>query len=100
LSVRNTGALKVSAGHILEGVEEFKGMQAWVYGRFSARGHAAQVGHKQPYTDCETAGKGCRAVMLFGPDAPATIEFRYGISFISQAQAEANWQTEIATVTF
>ena len=100
LAVRNTGKLKISDGCVVEGVEEFKGMKAWVYGRFSAQGRAARCGDKPRQAACETAGKQCQAFILFGQAAPATIEFRYGISFISQEQAQANWQKEIAALSF
>lgn len=75
----------------LTGVEQFHGMKAFVYGQFS-----------QPFefTAAEQNRNRKGSLVSWTQDKPAVIEFRYAISFISDQQAKANFQSEIAGRSF
>jgi predicted alpha-1,2-mannosidase len=75
------GELATQGDRAVSGEERFKDMKAYFYGEFSA-----------PVKCTVTAGEKKRLVAR--ADA-GTLEFRYGISFISVAQAKANLQKEI-----
>jgi predicted alpha-1,2-mannosidase len=83
LANRLPGDLHAEAGGAVSGEERFSGMKAYVYGEFSS-----PVAVKM-----EAVGEGDRAT--FSAAGAGTIEFRYGISFISVAQAKANLRHEI-----
>jgi predicted alpha-1,2-mannosidase len=87
LANRIAGALELHDGNIGEGEERFDNMKAYVYGEFSApvTSISSRNGDKQSLSI--TAGTG-------------TLEFRYGISFISVAQAKKNLQHEIPSPGF
>ena len=88
LANRMTGKLETEGAGVISGEEQFDGMKAYVYGEFDAP-VAAKV---------ETAGEGNRAVVT--GEGTKTLEFRYGISFISVEQAKANLRREIPTWGF
>ncbi|HML74183.1 MAG TPA: GH92 family glycosyl hydrolase [Anaerohalosphaeraceae bacterium] len=73
------------------GVEQFHGMKAFVYGQFS-----------QPFefTAAEQNRNRKGGLVSWTQDKPAVIEFKYAISFISDQQAKANFQSEIAGRSF
>jgi predicted alpha-1,2-mannosidase len=73
----------VAQGNAVSGEERFDGMKAYVYGEFSA-----PVTYK-----VDNSGEGKR-VTASGQGA-GTLDFRYGISFISVEQARKNLQHEI-----
>jgi predicted alpha-1,2-mannosidase len=75
------GELTVQGDRAVSGEERFKDMKAYVYGEFSA-----------PVKCLLTGGEKKRLVAQAGA---GTLEFRYGISFISVEQAKANLQKEI-----
>jgi predicted alpha-1,2-mannosidase len=79
--VINQGAISVE-GRVLTGTEDFKGMKAFVYAEFKAdvteSKASKQIGK---YLHLKSAG--------------SVIDVKYGISFISVAQAKANLQKEI-----
>ena len=75
------GELAAQGDRAVRGEERFKDMKAYFYGEFSA-----------PVKCTVTAGEKKRLVAR--ADA-GTLEFRYGISFISVEQAKANLQKEI-----
>lgn len=97
LANRHEGAWTVNADGSVSGSEKFAGegrlspgeMQAYVYGEFSA-----------PITaEKSTAGKGERLVIT-ATGEQKVLEFRYGISFISAEQAQANLRKEIPAWDF
>lgn len=83
LSNREAGTLHVQASDIVEGEERFSGMQAYVYGEFSA-----------PVT-FNAEAKGDRSRVIASKQGAGQLEFRYGISFISLGQAKRNLRREI-----
>jgi predicted alpha-1,2-mannosidase len=87
LANRQPGSLQTDAGGAVTGEETVDGLRAYFYGEFNS-----PVRIKSE----STPGKG-RLVA----SAPATeIEFRYGISFISAAQAQKNLRHEIPNWDF
>jgi predicted alpha-1,2-mannosidase len=82
LANRMQGDLKTSAAAV-QGEESFDGMKAYVYGEFSERVSFAATDLKE--------GKQVTASL---PGA-RSLDFRYGISFISIEQAKKNLQHEI-----
>ena len=82
LANRMTGEMNVQGGAVT-GEERFDGMKAYVYGEFNAPITFAERDHEQ--------GKQITAVQ---PGAKS-LDFRYGISFISVEQAEKNLRREI-----
>ncbi len=89
LANRQGGDLTVQDGITISGVEKFNGMQAFVYGEFSAPVSVAR----------SVAGDKTRLAVTASNPA-ATLEFRYGISFISVEQARKNLRQEIAGWNF
>jgi predicted alpha-1,2-mannosidase len=89
LANRTGGNLSAAESNSLSGTENFNGMRAFVYGEFSAPVTFAhsQSGEKERVTATANAeGK--------------TLEFRYGISFISVEQAKKNLREGIASWNF
>lgn len=82
LANRMTGDLKVQDGAV-SGYESFDGMKAYVYGEFSS-----------PVTFKVEESQGGSRVTAASGEAK-TVEFRYGISFISVEQARKNLREEI-----
>ncbi|MGA2050243.1 MAG: GH92 family glycosyl hydrolase, partial [Terracidiphilus sp.] len=80
---RMTGDLETQGGDAISGEERFSNMKAFVYGEFSA-----------PVTvKLENVGDRNRVTVL--RENAKTLEFRYGISFISVEQAKRNLRREI-----
>ena len=97
LANRKDGELKPQGDRVLTGVERFNGMAAYLYGEFST-----PVAFK-PETVAQKQGGDEKQVVVEKPGVAAlvtqpdqkTLEFRYGISFISIEQAQKNLQREI-----
>jgi predicted alpha-1,2-mannosidase len=83
LANRLSGDLQAQDGNVVIGEERFSGMKAYVYGEFSA-----PVTFK---TEDHNAGK---RVIASARDTKS-LDFRYGISFISVEQAKKNLRREI-----
>jgi predicted alpha-1,2-mannosidase len=69
----------------LTGVETWNDIKIYLYGKFNAGGTFTQDGK--------------RAYISF-PNSKGTVELRYGISFISAAQAKKNFEEELANTSF
>jgi predicted alpha-1,2-mannosidase len=82
LANRMSGDLRVQDGAIV-GEENFDGMKAYVYGEFSS-----------PVTFNSEDFKEGKRVTATSPDT-RSLDFRYGISFISTEQAKQNLHREI-----
>jgi predicted alpha-1,2-mannosidase len=80
---RMNGALETQDGDVISGEERFSNMKAYVYGEFSA-----------PVTFNLENLVGRNRVAISKQHAK-TLEFRYGISFISVDQAKRNLREEI-----
>jgi predicted alpha-1,2-mannosidase len=83
LANRMPGDLQVVDRTAVSGEERFSNMKAFVYGEFSA----------PVRFDVKTLGEGRRAIA--SSPGVRTLEFRYGISFISIEQAKSNLRREI-----
>jgi predicted alpha-1,2-mannosidase len=83
LANRMAGSLEAQSGDAIEGEERFSDMKAYVFGEFSA-----PVNFK-----LENLGDRNRATA--STQGAKTLEFRYGISFISVEQAKRNLRREI-----
>jgi predicted alpha-1,2-mannosidase len=83
LANRMAGELETQSDGAISGEERFSNMQAFVYGEFSAPISAK----------LENLGDRNRAT--FSRQGTRTLEFRYGISFISAEQAKRNLRREI-----
>lgn len=87
LATRKGGDLTLTAGKAVSGVEKFNDMQAFFYGEFSS-----------PVTGVKTTdGPNARLAVSGGGE---TLEFRYGVSFISVEQAKKNLAKEMADKDF
>jgi len=82
LANRLEGSLSNNGSNCVSGVEGFKGMQAFFYGEFNA---PVQV---QPSNDN-------RRLTVSAPAGQKVLEFRYGVSFISEEQAKKNLEEQI-----
>jgi predicted alpha-1,2-mannosidase len=85
-----SGGFTVTDGHILEGIEEFQGMKAYVYGVCDQNG---EMGIKQ--LDSGGARKIGYAWVTNTKSGVSSIAFKYGFSFISIGQARQNLEQEI-----
>jgi len=83
LANRMTGTLETLGGNAISGEERFSSMKAFVYGEFSA-----------PVT-VKLESLGDRNRVTVSRQSAGTLEFRYGISFISVEQAKRNLRHEI-----
>ncbi len=87
LANRIAGSVHVKGGKAVEGEEQFDGMKAYVFGEFSVPVEAKVVREG----DKDSVAIAARTQSL---------DFRYGISFISVEQAQKNLQREIAAADF
>ncbi len=87
LGNRTAGDLSPEGSNSVSGVERFNDMQAFVYGEFSAP------------VKIESNG-GQRKRLTISTENIKTLEFRYGISFISIDQARSNLKKEIPSWNF
>lgn len=85
-----SGSFTVREGHILEGIEEFQGMKAYVYGVCDQNGEMATK---------ETESGGVRKIgsawITNTKSGVKSISFKYGFSFVSIEQAKQNLEQEI-----
>lgn len=77
LATRKGGDLTLTDGKVVSGVERFNDIQAFVDGKFSS-----------PVTAVKTTDGPNAQLAVSG--AGETLEFRYGVSFISVEQAKKN----------
>ncbi|HUA37938.1 MAG TPA: GH92 family glycosyl hydrolase [Candidatus Sulfopaludibacter sp.] len=89
LANRLSGEMQIETNNAISGVERFQGMAAYLYGEFSAP------------VSVQSSRAGDRGRLTVGlanlqPSSfSSQLEFRYGISFISIAQARRNLHEEI-----
>ena len=84
LQNRLHGEMQVETNNAVSGVEHFEGMAAYVYGEFSA-----------PVSILSSPTERTSRLAVTGSGNVSTLEFRYGISFISVDQAKRNLHEEI-----
>ncbi len=87
LQINQGGVWQPSSGNTVSGEERFMGMKAYVYGEFSRSGKSTSIPEDF-------------VLFEFPSEADQPVEFRYGISFISMEQAEANLKNEIPAWDF
>ena len=88
LANRLAGSLEMQGGNAISGEEQLSHMKAYVYGEFSA-----------PVT-VKQESLGDRSRVHVSKQGTGTLEFRYGISFISVEQAKNNLRREIPAWDF
>ncbi len=95
LQINNRGEWNIVSGGAVQGTEEFDGMKAYVYGEFNVKGKA----EKSTLTVIDPRRKTRRKLPVvlyaFDKNTSTTVIFKYGISFISSAQARKNLMKEI-----
>ena len=79
LANRQRGELTPQGSNAVSGIERFSGMQAFVYGEFSA-----------PVDFAASQNSGRTRLAVTAREPGRTLDFRYGISFISAEQAKKN----------
>ncbi|MBN1125383.1 MAG: GH92 family glycosyl hydrolase, partial [Sedimentisphaerales bacterium] len=91
LQTMQSGGWKQLDQNTMTGVEQFQGMKAFVYGQFN-----------QPFDFTAAAPNKDRqnGIVSWSQNTPAVIEFKYAISFISDAQAKKNFESEIKKPSF
>lgn len=91
-----SGELSIKKGNVLEGVEEFHGMKAFVYGIFSEEGTT-----KSGFEDGNKSGKRIGQASIYSTNLGIkSISFKYGFSFISIEKAKENLDKEIPAWDF
>lgn len=95
LQINNPGEWSALSGNSVEGTESFEGMKAYVYGVFNTEGIPKKTVLTVTDTRRKTQKKLPVVLLAFPDQKPATILFKYGISFISPEQARKNLQEEI-----
>ncbi|HWD21196.1 MAG TPA: GH92 family glycosyl hydrolase [Verrucomicrobiae bacterium] len=86
---REGGEMQAEGEAAFSGVEQFHNMAAYVYGEFS-----------QPVIFAQRQSEGKTTLIARGASPAAVLQMRYGISFISVAQARMNLREEIASWDF
>jgi predicted alpha-1,2-mannosidase len=102
-SLYNAGAgtWKFSAGNSIEGVETYHDdIKVYMYGEFSSKGQPGTIKNNQLSNTAEVQGDRVRSWISFDKNTPATIEFRYAISYLSPEQAHTNFKQEIKGKSF
>ncbi len=93
-----SGSFNINDNGTMEGVEEFQGMKAFIYGEFEHNGQSGfDLLNKNIEEDSQTVG---RAWVNFKKPEQKTILFKYGFSFISIEQAKVNLEKEIPAWDF
>jgi len=85
LQILNNGEISNSNKRVITGTENINGLSAFFY---------AEVNTDITQTQYQRADNKKQVLLKVG-DAPQTVEFRYGVSFISIEQAKENLQREI-----
>ncbi|HTI98112.1 MAG TPA: GH92 family glycosyl hydrolase [Dongiaceae bacterium] len=88
LANRQPGDLSFDGTNAVSGSEKFNHMQGYIYGEFSA-----------PVT-VQSSGAEQKRLVITATAGTKSLEFRYGVSYISVAQARKNLQEEIPGWTF
>ncbi|AEV99429.1 alpha-mannosidase [Niastella koreensis] len=83
------------------GMETYHGnIKVYVYGQFNTDVTAGTVKAGALQTANSVGGKDIKAWAGFPASAPAVIEFKYAISYVSAAQAKKNYDNELANTGF
>jgi len=84
----------------ISGIETYNGdIKVYMYGVFSMAGTPGVMTGDQLQAGPDVVGKAARACIRF-PAATKKVEFKYAISYISEAQAKRNFDEEISDKNF
>ena len=84
----------------LTGTETYHGdIKIYMYGKFNTPGTAEILENGQLKRSSLVSGKFSKAAISF-PAGSLTVELKYGISFVSAAQAKRNYENEISEPNF
>ena len=95
LQINQSGDWQVISGNSVSGVEVFHGMKAYVHGVFNISGNATLNQQIRVNVRKKTSRSEPVVLFEFPEDGNQSVEFKYGISFISAEQAKANLESEI-----
>jgi len=85
----------------ITGIETYHdNIKVFMYGMFSSNATAGTVKGGVLSAGHTVTGKGIKAWAAFPAAAPATIEFKYAISYISAEQAKKNFNNELGNTGF
>ncbi len=85
----------------LTGTETYHdAIPVYLYGRFSTAGTPGLLKNNAIAEGKDIEGNDARCFVSFPASAPAQIEFKYAVSFISAAQARKNYEEELASAGF
>ncbi|MBV4355906.1 GH92 family glycosyl hydrolase [Pinibacter aurantiacus] len=97
---RDSAAFQFTNGNIIEGFETYHdSIKVYAYGMFSEKGTTGFVNNNAIQQGNNTAGKNVKAFIRFENNTK-NVEFKYAISFVSQAQAKKNFDDEVAGKSF
>ncbi|MCK5703094.1 MAG: glycoside hydrolase family 92 protein, partial [Cyclobacteriaceae bacterium] len=91
-----SGEFSMKDGAVLEGIEEFQGMKAYVYGLFDQKGSTNSDFEGSLNSDSRIG----RASIHSSNSGVQSISFKYGFSFISVEKAKENLEREIPSWDF
>ncbi len=88
------------SGTEMTGTETYHGdIKIYMYGKFNTPGTPGILENGQLKKSSLISGKSSKAAISF-PAATSTVELKYGISFLSAAQAKRNYDNEISEPNF
>lgn len=98
---KDASAYALVNGNVLTGTERYHGnIKVYLYGEFSAAATLQVVDGKNIVKQDSVRGDIVKAAVVFSNNAPASIELRYAISYVSAEQAKKNFTKEIAKASF
>ncbi|MEN8157648.1 MAG: GH92 family glycosyl hydrolase, partial [Bacteroidota bacterium] len=96
LMLSQGGSWQAESENSISGVEEFRGMKAYMVGEFSTPGIPTQKQSTTEHSATDRNNPGLPLVLFeFPGDGKRVVEFKYGISFIDKQQARQNLEREI-----
>jgi len=96
-----SASFNFTGGDELSGFETYnKDIKVYVYGRFNAKGTPGVLKNGNTVAENSVTAEHAKAYITFGAEAPATIEFKYAISYVSAEQAKQNFKNELGNADF
>jgi predicted alpha-1,2-mannosidase len=95
------GEWKFTSPTEITGTETYHGdIKIYLYGQFNAEATAGTVANGKLSDSKSVKGEGVKSWVSFTGNSPATIEFRYAISYVSAEQARQNYINELKNKNF
>jgi len=95
------GDFHFTSSNEISGTETYHDdIKVYMYGKFSASGSPGVLKDNILTASNDISGKDIKAYIRFSKSGPATIEFKYAVSFISAGQAKKNFEAELMGTTF